>query len=153
MIREGEAVQILPVEETDIGTPALPSGISTEQALELYRAMVLLRTFDERCLVYHRHGRIGTYPLSWGHEAVQAGGTLALRSDDWIFPSYRESAVGIFADVTTSSTVLAYWRDSHPDGYGISRNAVWPPYPFRWVRPVHVRWERPGESAFAVATP
>ena len=40
--------------------------------------MVLLRTFDERSVVYHRQGRIGTYAIFWNHEAIQAGATFAL---------------------------------------------------------------------------
>ena len=35
--------------------------------------MVLLRTYDERSVVYHRQGRIGTYAIFWNHEAMQAG--------------------------------------------------------------------------------
>ena len=57
--------------------------------------MVLLRTYDERSVVYHRQGRIGTYAIFWNHEAIQAGATFALDDDDWIFPSYRESAIGL----------------------------------------------------------
>ena len=53
-------------------------GINTEQLLQLYRDMVLLRTFDERAVVYQRQGRIGTYAIYWGHEAIQAGGHFAL---------------------------------------------------------------------------
>jgi len=53
-------------------------GINTEKLLELYRDMVLLRTFDDRAVVYQRQGRIGTYAIYWGHEAIQAGGHFAL---------------------------------------------------------------------------
>jgi TPP-dependent pyruvate/acetoin dehydrogenase alpha subunit len=35
-------------------------GLSEEDLLELHRLVVLLRTYDERSLVYHRQGRIGT---------------------------------------------------------------------------------------------
>jgi len=54
------------------------------------------RTYDRsRSVVYHRQGRIGTYAIFWNHEAIQAGATFALEDDDWIFPSYRESAIGL----------------------------------------------------------
>ena len=69
------------------------AGLTEAQLLELYRRMVLLRTYDERSVVYHRQGRIGTYAIFWNHEAIQAGATFALADDDWIFPSYRESAI------------------------------------------------------------
>ena len=48
-------------------------GVGEQELLELYRSMVLLRTYDERSVVYHSQGRIGTYAIFWGHEAIQAG--------------------------------------------------------------------------------
>ena len=98
---------------------ALPDGevegLTEQDLLELYRAMVLLRTYDERSVVYHRQGRIGTYAIFWGHEAMQAGAALALDRDDWIFPSYRESAIGLLRGMPPE-TVLAWWR-GHPAGW------------------------------------
>jgi pyruvate dehydrogenase E1 component alpha subunit len=89
--------------------------LTPAQLLELHRWMVLLRTYDERSLVYHRQGRIGTYAIFWGHEAVQAGAAFALDAEDWIFPSYRESAIGLVRGMRPA-TVLAWWR-GHPDGW------------------------------------
>jgi len=97
---------------------ALPDGevaLTPEQHLDLYRRLVLLRTYDERSLVYHRQGRIGTYAIFWNHEAMQAGSELALEERDWIFPSYRESAIGILRGMP-ASTVLSWWR-GHPAGW------------------------------------
>ena len=42
-------------------------GLGERELLSLYRSMVLLRTYDERSLVYHRQGRIGTYAMFWNH--------------------------------------------------------------------------------------
>jgi pyruvate dehydrogenase E1 component alpha subunit len=77
--------------------------------------MVLLRTYDERSLVYHRQGRIGTYAIYWGHEGMQVGAVRALADDDWIFPSYRESAIGLLRGMPVE-TVLSWWR-GHPAGW------------------------------------
>jgi len=90
-------------------------GIAERDLLELYRRMVLLRTYDERSVVYHRQGRIGTYAIFWNHEAIQAGATYALRPEDWIFPSYRESAIGLVRGMPVE-TILNWWR-GHPDGW------------------------------------
>jgi pyruvate dehydrogenase E1 component alpha subunit len=100
----------------------LPDCIDAATAVELYRRMVLLRTYDERSLVYHRHGRIGTYAIYWGHEAMQVGAVSALDRSDWVLPSYRESAVGLMRDMS-ATTILAWWR-GHPDGW-------WDPREFR----------------------
>jgi len=94
---------------------AAPDGLSEHDLLEIYRRMVLLRTYDERSVVYHRQGRIGTYAIFWNHEAIQAGATFALADDDWIFPSYRESAIGLVRGMPPE-TILHWWR-GHPSGW------------------------------------
>jgi pyruvate dehydrogenase E1 component alpha subunit len=96
----------------------LPDGevdLTPAQHLDLYRWMVLLRTYDERSVVYHRQGRIGTYAIFWNHEAMQAGAVFALEERDWIFPAYRESAIGLLRGMPVS-TVLSWWR-GHPAGW------------------------------------
>jgi pyruvate dehydrogenase E1 component alpha subunit len=90
-------------------------GLGQDDLLALYRSLVLLRTYDERSLVYHRQGRIGTYAIFWGHEAMQAGAAHALGPRDWIFPAYRESAIGLLRGIS-ASTVLSWWR-GHPAGW------------------------------------
>src|SRR3954465_12519670 len=90
-------------------------GLSDDDLLELHRWLVLLRTYDERSVVYHRQGRIGTSGSFWNHEAMQAGSVFALERDDWIFPSYRESAIGLLRGLP-ASTILSWWR-GHPAGW------------------------------------
>jgi len=93
----------------------IPAGLTESDLLELYRRMILLRVFDERAVVYHRQGRIGTYAIAWNHEAIQAGATFALGGDDWIFPSYRESPIGLVRGMPPA-TILQWWR-GHPSGW------------------------------------
>ncbi len=90
-------------------------GLSEADLIALYRDMVLLRTYDERSVVYHSQGRIGTYAIYWNHEAMQAGAHYALTDEDWIFPSYRESAIGLLRGLP-ASTILSWWR-GHPAGW------------------------------------
>ena len=98
---------------------SLPDGevedLGQDQLLALYRNLVLLRTYDERSVIYHRQGRIGTYAIFWNHEAMQAGSVFALEERDWIFPSYRESALGLLRGMP-ASVVLSWWR-GHPAGW------------------------------------
>ena len=73
----------------------VPHGLAESDLLELHRRMVLLRTYDERSVVYHRQGRIGTYAIFWNHEAIQAGATFALarrRLDLPLVPRVRDRA-------------------------------------------------------------
>jgi len=90
-------------------------GLTDHDLVELYRSLILLRTYDERSVVYHRQGRIGTYAIFWNHEAIQVGSAYALEQGDWIFPSYRESAIGLLRGIP-ASTVLSWWR-GHPAGW------------------------------------
>ena len=90
-------------------------GLGEQELLDLYRSMVLLRTYDERSLVYHRQGRLGTYAMFWNHEAMQAGSAHALAREDWIFPSYREGAIGLLRGIP-ASVLLSWWR-GHPAGW------------------------------------
>src|SRR5918997_1639385 len=90
-------------------------GLTDHDLVELYRGLILLRTYDERSVVYHRQGRIGTYAIFWNHEAMQAGSVYALDDADWIFPSYRESAIGLLRGMPPA-TVLSWWR-GHPAGW------------------------------------
>ncbi len=59
--------------------------------LALYKAMVVTRVTDERCLNLQRQGRIGFYVPSTGQEASVIGSAYAMRATDWIVPSYRET--------------------------------------------------------------
>ena len=90
-------------------------GLGADELVALYRDLVLLRTYDERSVVYHRQGRIGTYAIFWNHEAMQAGSVFALEHRDWVFPSYRESAIGLLRGIP-AATILSWWR-GHPAGW------------------------------------
>src|SRR5512144_1666922 len=106
--------QVLPELRRVLDGDTIPTGLDESDLVELHRRLVLLRTYDERSVVYHRQGRIGTYAIFWNHEAMQVGATYALEDEDWIFPSYRESAIGLVRGMP-ASTVLSWWR-GHPAG-------------------------------------
>jgi pyruvate dehydrogenase E1 component alpha subunit len=108
----------------------VPDGLSEKDLIELYRWLVLLRTFDERAVALQRQGRIGTYALYWGEEGTQAGALYACDDADWVFPSYRQNAIGILRGVP-AATVFAWWR-----GYG-GTHGFWNPREHR-VGPICV---------------
>ena len=76
---------------------------------EMYRLMVLSREFDRRMLALQRQGRMGTYAMLEGQEAVQIGSALALADQDFVFPSYREHGVQLARGVPVD-VVMSYWR-------------------------------------------
>src|SRR6202158_5879304 len=67
-------------------------GLSSAQLIEIYRAMLLIRTLDERMMTLRRQGRVGFYGACTGQEAACIGSAFALRPSDWIFPALREGA-------------------------------------------------------------
>lgn len=69
---------------------ALARPLTGEQLVEVYRAMTLIRTLDERMMMLQRQGRIGFYGTCAGQEAASIGSAYALRKTDWIFPALRE---------------------------------------------------------------
>jgi 2-oxoisovalerate dehydrogenase E1 component alpha subunit len=58
---------------------------------ELYRQMVIGRRVDAQATALTRQGRLAVYPSSHGQEACQVGAVLALREQDWLFPTYRDT--------------------------------------------------------------
>ncbi len=114
----------------DLADGEVPNELAEKDLIELFRWLVLLRTFDERAVALQRQGRIGTYALYWGEEATQAGALYACEDADWVFPSYRQNAIGILRGVP-ASTVLAWWR-----GYG-GTHGFWNPRDHR-VGPITV---------------
>src|SRR5258705_3202250 len=94
-------------------------GLGEQELLELYRSLVRLRTYDERSVVYHRQGRIGTYAIFWNHEAMQAGAFHVRGGQGWGFSSQRASASRLPCG-TPARTLLPQWR-GHPAGQWESR--------------------------------
>ena len=62
-----------------------------EVLLALHRKMVLARRFDSQATALTRQGRLAVYPSARGQEASEVGAVLALRPQDWLFPTYRDS--------------------------------------------------------------
>src|SRR2546425_7996652 len=87
-------------------------GLGEQELLELYRSMVLLRTYDERSVVYHRQGRIGTYAIFWNHEAMQAGALYALGDEELVFSPSRESANGFLPGMPPPTRLSSWRRDT-----------------------------------------
>jgi pyruvate dehydrogenase E1 component alpha subunit len=85
---------------------AVPKGLDDDDLLTLYTWLLRLRAFDERAVALQRQGRIGTYPPFWGEEASQAGPLFACRDEDWVFPSYRQNAIGILRGLPPSVPLL-----------------------------------------------
>ena len=65
--------------------------MNRDEAFALYRQMLLIRRFEERCAQLYVEGKIGGFlHLYIGQEAVGVGAISLLRRDDYIITSYRD---------------------------------------------------------------
>lgn len=86
-----QRIDILDSENTGEDAPEL----SEDDLKWLYKKMLLARKFDEKAFSLQRRGEISTYAPHKGQEAAQVGAMFALEEDDWIVPSFRETAAFI----------------------------------------------------------
>ncbi len=94
--------QLLQVLETSGKVNGKEPALSKDQLLRLYKYMLLTRTLDDRALKLQRAGRIGFYVSCLGQEAAQIGAAAALGKDDWIFPTYRDPGLALYAGAKLS---------------------------------------------------
>src|SRR5215468_4070274 len=87
----------------------LPSFASdTGVLLALYRGMVLTRAFDLKAVSLQRTGRLGTYAVSLGQEAVSVGVASAMRPEDVLLPSYRDNGALLWRGMKMEE-ILLFW--------------------------------------------
>jgi pyruvate dehydrogenase E1 component alpha subunit len=122
-----DLLRVIAAGEEDADAP-VPSGLDRATLVSMWRALVLLRVFDERAVALQRQGRIGTYPMFSGEEATQVGPLFACSERDWLFPSYRQSAIAVLRGLPPA-TILRYRR-----GHGGS-HGFWNPREYR-VAPI-----------------
>ena len=95
-------------------------GITPDQMVDLYKAMLLPRMIEEKMLNLLRLGRISKWFSGIGQEAISVGCTMAMLEDEMIFPMHRN--LGVF---TTRNIPL--WRlfnqwEGKPSGFTSGRD-------------------------------
>jgi 2-oxoisovalerate dehydrogenase E1 component alpha subunit len=93
-----------------------PGGLvlpAPDTLLGLHRGMVLGRRFDTQATALTRQGRLAVYPSSRGQDACQVGAVLALRDQDWLFPTYRDSVAVLTRGVDAGQTLSLLRGDWH----------------------------------------
>lgn len=104
------------------------ADVADELLLQMYELMWTIRILDRRAVAMQRQGRLGTYAPLEGQEAAQVGSALALRKQDFVFPSYREHGVAYVHGVPLK-TILLYWNGRYegcvpPVGVNFFPNSV-----------------------------
>jgi pyruvate dehydrogenase E1 component alpha subunit len=90
-------------------------GLGPDELREMLRWMLLARRLDRECIALQRQGELTVYPGFEGQEAAQIGSAMALGSDDWVFPTFRELAVALVRGVDPVQ-YLAYHRGTWHGG-------------------------------------
>ena len=76
-------------------------------------AWSLGRRFDTQATALTKQGRLAVYPSSRGQDACQVGAVLALRDQDWLFPTYRDSVAVLTRGVPADETLALLRGDWH----------------------------------------
>jgi pyruvate dehydrogenase E1 component alpha subunit len=111
---------------SDVRFDAWIADIGPEQLLALYDDMLVIRRIDAEATALQRQGELGLWPPLLGQEAAQIGSGRALRSDDFVFSSYREHGVA-YCRGAGLVDLLRVWR-------GVAQSG-WNPYDINMATP------------------
>lgn len=100
--------------------PAFAKDAAT--LIPLYKAMVLMRTYDAKAIALQRTGQLGTYASILGKEAVEAGVGAAMERGDVFLCTYRENGVQIMRGVTMQELFLYWGGDERGSDYAGPRH-------------------------------
>jgi pyruvate dehydrogenase E1 component alpha subunit len=96
----------------------LGTGAELDGALlrTLYGQVVRGRRYNEQATALTKQGRLAVYPSTTGQEAAEVAAALALREQDWLFPSYRDTLAAVARGLDPVE-VLSLLRGDWHSGY------------------------------------
>jgi 2-oxoisovalerate dehydrogenase E1 component alpha subunit len=97
------------VAKTEARPRHLELGLSDDDVLAMYRAMLLARGVDERMWLMQRAGKIAFIISGQGHEGAQVATAWPLRrNQDWMAPYYRSIASAITFGMSAEDIITAH---------------------------------------------
>ena len=94
-------------------------GLSDEQAVDMYRQMLLARRLDDRMWALNRQGRVPFVVSVSGHEGTQVGAAFAVDPTiDWSLPYYRDTAYNLALGTTPHDMFLAVFSKADDPASG-----------------------------------
>ncbi len=96
----------------------LPSFAQDQSKLiELYRRMTFARRYDGKLTAMQRTGRIPSYAPELGEEAVRVGYATAMKEEDVLLGTYRDTAAMIIRGVTIDEDLMFWGGDERGNVY------------------------------------
>lgn len=109
------------IQDVNVNQPAkhIRLGLSDEQAIDMYRCMLLGRKYDERALLLQRAGKINFHVSGIGQEAAQVGAAFGLQiGKDYLLPYYRDYAFVLAAGMTVKDLMLSLFAKAEDPASG-----------------------------------
>jgi 2-oxoisovalerate dehydrogenase E1 component alpha subunit len=113
LLPSAEPLQLIDQDGRPGGNPGGLALPEPDVLRELHRRMVLGRRFDAQATALTKQGRLAVYPSSRGQDACQVGAVLALRDQDWLFPTYRDSVAVLTRGVPAEQALTLLRGDWH----------------------------------------
>src|ERR1700694_1533445 len=88
-------------------------GLDAPALREPYRDMGPIRRADQEALSLQRQGERGLWGQYLGQEPIHVGAMMALRTEDWVFPSYREFGMAMVRGVDPADMLTLFRGLSH----------------------------------------
>lgn len=79
-----------------------------DDLIAIYQQMVTTRLFDQKAVALQRTGKLGTFPSSYGQEAIYTVLGYLMQQQDILCPYYRDQAAFLQRGVSMEE-LLAYW--------------------------------------------
>ncbi|MGB3184767.1 MAG: thiamine pyrophosphate-dependent enzyme [Ornithinimicrobium sp.] len=100
-------------------SPATSRGYAmpaVDDLRELWTRMVIARRLDRQATTLTKQGHLAVYPSAIGQDACQIAPVYAMRNDEWLFPTYRDS-MAMFSRGIDPVEVLTLLRGDWHCGY------------------------------------
>ncbi|MVO88963.1 pyruvate dehydrogenase (acetyl-transferring) E1 component subunit alpha [Streptomyces sp. p1417] len=107
-----------------LGTRAA-RAVDQDLLLRLHGELVRGRRYNTQATALTKQGRLAVYPSSTGQEASQIAAAFALREQDWLFPSYRDTLAAVARGLDPVAALTLLRGDWHT-GYDPREHRIAP---------------------------